>query len=83
MLTLEQINIKLKFINCDSSQLIRLLLRSIAIKTGCSGYNCMIAGAILGAVFGMTQIPEEFYDSMDTQLMHRINNEIWQIIAAM
>ena len=43
----------------------------------------MIAGAILGAVFGMTQIPEEFYDSMDTQLMHRINNEIWQIIAAM
>jgi len=81
--TLQAINEKFNFDQIDPSYISRLIIRSVAVKTGCSAYNCMIVGAVLGAVFGFNQLPEEFYESMDLKLMDRINREIWEIIAVM
>jgi hypothetical protein len=81
--TIQAINHKINLDAIDPSHLIRLILRSIAVRTGCSAYNCMIAGAVLGGIFGFTQIPEEFYDGMDPRLMERINKDIWEIISVM
>ncbi len=81
--TIQEIHKQIDINSTDPSYLIKLILRSIAVRTGCSAYNCMIAGAVLGGIFGFTQIPEEFYSAMDPKLMDRISMEIWNIIANM
>lgn len=81
--TVQEIHKQNDINSTDPSYLIKILLRSIAVRTGCSAYNCMIAGAVLGGIFGFTQIPEEFYSAMDPKLMDRISMEIWNIIANM
>lgn len=81
--TVHAIGQKLDLVTIDPSHIIKLILRSIAVRTGCSTYNCMIAGAVLGGIFGFTQIPEEFYDDIDPKLIDRINKDIWEIISVM
>lgn len=75
--------IKLYGDNFEPTDVSRLILRSVAIKTGMSAYNCMIVGSVLGSIFGFTQIPEEFYESMDSKLMSKINLDIIEIISTM
>lgn len=81
--TLQAIHRKLNMSTIEPSDVFRLMLQSVAIKTGCSTYNCMIVGSILGNVFGFTQIPEEFYESLDIKFMNRITREIIDVIACM
>lgn len=81
--TIYEINDKMNLESIDISHVIQLILRSVAIRTGCSGYNCMIVGATLGAFFGFNQFPEEFYSSLDIKLMDRINKDILDIINQM
>jgi len=69
--------------NIEPVYLSELMLKSVAVRSGMSAYNTMIVGSILGAVFGCTQIPEIFYESMDEKLMDRINRDILDLIAAM
>jgi hypothetical protein len=81
--TMQELNEKLNLDTIDPSYLIKLILRSVAVRTGCSAYNCMIVGAILGGIFGFMQLPVEYYEDMDPKIMDRINREIWEIIAVM
>lgn len=81
--TLQAIHKKLDITKIEPVNVSRLILQSVAIKTGCSAYNCMIVGSILGNVFGFTQIPEEFYDGLNPQFVHKINQDILEIIACM
>lgn len=81
--TMQELNEKLNLDTIDPSYLIKLILRSVAVRTGCPAYNCMIVGAVLGGIFGFMQLPVEYYENTDPKIVDRINREIWEIIAVM
>ena len=64
-------------------EILSLILKSVAIKTGCSSYNCMVVGAILGATFGLTQFSPDLFDLIDGELVTKINIDILDIIKVM
>lgn len=81
--SLQAIHKKLDINKLEPNVIFRLMVQSVIAKTGCSAYNALIVGSIIGAIFGFTQIPEDFYGELDMSLMNRVNHSIIDVIKCM